>query len=723
MARAASLVAAVALVLVLVLAGAPAALAAPVVDAGALRARADGPRVVLAQPGHPGATLVLLGAEPAGVRRTVRRAGPGLVRVRLRAPAGTRRVVARFARVRGERFLGFGERSDAVVRTRGTVRHRVTEGPYQPEEEASLRAVLPPPAYTTRDDATYFPVPWLLSSRGVGVLVEQDADSEHRLGDPWSVAVEGRELSLLVVAGPTLPAVLRRFTAHVGRQPAVRPEALGPWWQPTDDEAELRALRAAGALGAVAQTYTHYLPCADHLRPGARARERARTARFARAGLLTTTYFNPMVCTTHPRFAEAARRGLLTRTAAGTPYLYRYTAASTFSVGQLDLRARGARPFLRELLGEAFADGHAGWMEDFGEYTPDDAVAADGTTGSAGHNAYPRDYHGAFHAVTAARRPIRFVRSGWTGSARSSPVVWGGDPTVGWGFDGLASAVRNGLSMGLSGVSRWGSDVGGFFALSRRQTSPELLRRWIQVGFASPVMRTQADGFDAGEQVSGRRAQITDPEVLPVWRRYARLRTRLLPELRDAERTYARTGLPVMRHLALAFPRDRRALGRDDEWLLGDDLLAAPVLRPGRRTRALHLPRGRWVDLWRSADAELERLRRPRVLRGGRSVRLPAPAGELPLLVRWGARLELLPAGGPAFGDAVRAGRARRAVLAWGGDAVRLRGGRTRRYDVQWALGRRPAVLTLDGARRPFTYRDGVLRASVVARGDVIRVR
>ena len=83
-------------------------------------------------------------------------------------------------------------------------------------------------------------------------------------------------------------------------------------------------------------------------------------------------------------------------------------------------------------------------MEDFGEYTPPDALAADGTTGAALHNAYPRQYHCARlrgRGRVAARPLARFVRSGWTGSARCSPIVWGGDPTIGWGFDGLRSAV------------------------------------------------------------------------------------------------------------------------------------------------------------------------------------------------------------------------------------------------------------------------------------------
>ena len=100
-----------------------------------------------------------------------------------------------------------------------------------------------------------------------------------------------------------------------------------------------------------------------------------------------------------------------------------------------------------------------------------------------------------------------------------------------------------------------------------------------------------------------------------------------------------------MRHLALTYPDDPRAVARDDEFLFGPDLLAAPVLSRGGATRTLYLPRGRWVDLWRSAGYDATRRRAAlgaRASCGGRAVHLPAPLDELPLLVRAGAVLPLL---------------------------------------------------------------------------------
>ena len=152
-------------------------------------------------------------------------------------------------------------------------------------------------------------------------------------------------------------------------------------------------------------------------------------------------------------------------------------------------------------------------------------------------------------------------------------------------------------------------------------------------------MRMQANGFTLRPST---RAQIFDADVLPVWTRYARLRTQLYPYLARAQRGYDRTGLPLMRALALAYPNDPAAVERDDEYLLGPDLLVAPVLDDGVRARKVYLPQGRWVDLWRSADyrrGTLRPRRRARILRGGREVVVPAPLDELPLFLRARAKV------------------------------------------------------------------------------------
>ncbi len=454
----------------------------------------------------------------------------------------------------------------------------------------------------------------------------------------------------------------------------------------------VRRLRRGDVPASAVNTFLHYLPCGDQ--EGIRDRQRTRTAALKQEGVAVTTYFNPMVCSTYPQaFGPASAAGALTKNTLGAPYLYRYSASTDdlFLVGQYDFSSSQGTRLFQSRLAEATQDGYDGWMEDFGEYTPPDSRSANGMTGAQMHNLYPVLYHRASYEF--ARRQSRptagYVRSGFTGVHPYAQLVWGGDPTTSFGFDGLESAVRQGLTMGLSGISRWGSDIGGFFALGNNKLTPELLKRWIEVGAVSGIMRTEANGVALP---SRDRPQIDDPDVLPVWRRWAKLRTQLYPYLAAADAHYRRTGLPLMRHLSLTNPTDPAARSRDDQFMFGPDLLAAPVLGDGQRTRSVYLPRGRWVDLWRTLSYDRRRggllLGRPRSLNGGRSVTLPAPLEELPLLARAGALIPLLPAEVDTVSDYGR-----------GGGAVRLADRRERFELLAFPRGRSSALVGNRGGR------------------------
>ena len=570
-----------------------------------------------------------------------------------------------FSAPSGERYLGFGERSNQVDQAGSEVENYVADGPYQDEEYLGIQAFVPPWGLRDqRPDATYFPIPWLLSSQGYGVLADNPETSTFRLGsdsaDAWSVEVtpapEGEagaelapavdRLQLRFFAGPKPAGALRRFSKAVGRQPQAKaPWVYGPWFQPGNDAADLATLRDADAPVSVFQTYAHYLPCGEQQT----ATELARTQAAHDGGVAITTYFNPMVCANYAaRYDPAEAADALTETRAGTPYNYRYGANfdDLFLVGQYDFFEPAGRELYSEALLEAVGDGYDGWMEDFGEYTPLDSISNETIDGSRAHNEYAERYHcAAWDAIKDEPRPVvRFQRSGWTGAAKCAQVVWGGDPTTGWGFDGLSSAVTQALSAGTSGIGIWGSDIGGFFALGFNELTPELLTRWVQFGAVSGVMRTQRNGVALPPRD---RPQVTDPDQISNWRRYTKLRTQLYPYISAAEAAYRRTGLPIMRHLILRYPGDPAAAGAEDEFLFGPDILAAPVIAEGATDRDVYLPAGRWVDLWRSATYDAEtgglELGEAEVLDGSAVATLPAPLEELPMLVRAGAVIPLLP--------------------------------------------------------------------------------
>jgi alpha-glucosidase (family GH31 glycosyl hydrolase) len=694
---------------------------------------------------------------------TVRPDGEGAIRVTARVVGGSTADVEAvgigFDAAAGERYLGFGERSNAVDQRGNTVENYVGEGPYLPGEAQLVSTIVPPWSIHDRADATYFPMPWLLSTRGYGVLLDNTETSYFRLGShrrgTWSMEAESHRLGFRVLAGPRPADVLRRLTEQTGRQP--KPTAawfFGPWFQtgqpskvlPEDERRWARLLREGDAPVSVAETHMRYLPCGSQ--QGNEDFERRRTRFFHSQGFAILTYFQEKVCADYTRAYQAGlrHRAFLGNRLGG---VYGFNAfvgdrsPPRTLMAQIDFTAPGAQAFYDSLLAEAVAHGHDGWMEDFGEAIPLDSVV----------------YHRAgFRFAARQDKPIaRFVRSGWTGVHPYAQIVWGGDPTTAWGFDGLASAVRNGLTMGLSGIGIWGSDIGGYFTLpGAPQLTPELLVRWIQFGAVSGVMRTKATGQAIPDY---RRPQIWEPAIRPHWRRYAKLRTQLYPYLAAADAAYRRSGLPLMRHLALVFPNDRVAAGLEDQFMFGPDLMAAPVLEPGQRNRRLYLPAGRWIDFWRAVRYGRARgdfrLARPRPVAGRRHVRVRAPLAELPLFVRAGALFALVPADvdtlagyGRGRGlvhlrdrrDRMRLllfprGRTSRAVgygerlrSAEGVRSWRLRveGRRTRTYSVEVSLGtlRRPftpRTLRLGGVTLPraswsFERRTGVLRTRFRAR-------
>jgi sulfoquinovosidase len=587
----------------------------------------------------------------------------GSIRVRSRIAPGSGPLADRasvsgaaFAAAGDERYLGFGERSNAADQTGNRVFSWAEEGPFSSGDyERNLRPLVPDFTFPTGPTASNFPIPWLLSTRGFGFLIDQTERSTFDLvrerRDAWHAQAEAPELRFTVFAGPRPSQALRRYSQYAGRQPRPEPWFFGPWFQPTLERQPFELadrFRSDDVPVTVAQTYTHYLPCGAH--KGREREERERVAGYHSRGFKITTYFNPHVCLEYqPVYGEAAANGWLVKNRAGQPYVLSNPFTADEQVSEIDFTHPGARGFFHRLLDEAITTGYDGWMEDFGEYTPTDAVFANGKGGLEMHNRYPVIYHAASTEHTTRRGGdfAVYVRSGFHGVQPHARVVWGGDPTEDWSCsDGLCAALHQALSIGLSGVAYWGSDIGGFHSIVNPRTSDELNVRWLQLGAVSGIMRTQANGFSFRDD-RARRSQVWSPNVAPIWRRYSKLRTQLYPYIAGAVKRYHADGMPISRHLALVWPNDEQAVRRQDEMMFGPDILAAPVLTPDTDRRTLYLPPGRWIDLWRSARFEEKQgtlqLGSPHLLDGDREVTVPAPLEELPLFVRAGAMIGMLP--------------------------------------------------------------------------------
>ena len=232
-----------------------------------------------------------------------------------------------------------------------------------------------------------------------------------------------------------------------------------------------------------------------------------------------------------------------------------------------------------------------------GYYFPPDARFADGRSGAEA----AWDYGGLYRRVTQESldevhgpgRGVVFGRSGWSGQ-QATGMLWGGDQASDfWSLRALLASLLTAAATGFSNLSH---DVGGYLGkrLAER-CEPELLVRWAQLGALSPLM--QAHGRFQQE------AWTYDEGVLDLYREAVLLHERLVPYIRAAAATAARSGMPAMRPLCLVDPADPEGWGIADAYFLGPALWVAPVLDDDARSRRAYLPRGEWHCWWTGEEA------------------------------------------------------------------------------------------------------------------------
>lgn len=223
----------------------------------------------------------------------------------------------------------------------------------------------------------------------------------------------------------------------------------------------------------------------------------------------------------------------------------------------------------------------------------------------------------AFEKYKPNERPFILTRDMFAGSQRWS-ALWTGDNVSNW--EHLKMSIPMNLNVGLSGVPMVGNDIGGFAS----RPSPELMARWIEVGALLPFARIHYDSDAKSEVKQGQEPWAFGPEVEDISRRYVNLRYQLLPYLTNVFRQSADTGSPVWQPLLYQFQDDRKTYGIDDEFMLGDRMLVAPIVDEGKTSRRVYLPRGtRWIDYWTGESHE-----------GGHWIERDADLGTMPMYVR-----------------------------------------------------------------------------------------
>lgn len=254
-----------------------------------------------------------------------------------------------------------------------------------------------------------------------------------------------------------------------------------------------------------------------------------------------------------------------------------------------------------------------------------DLVAHNGSRGLELVNRFAQHYIDAYHAFVRHKtggNGITFSRAGYTGAQRS-PAHWAGDENSTW--SALKASIQAGLSAGLSGISLWGWDIGGF---SGDIPTVELYVRATQMATFCPIMQYHSELHDVSEcrdrtpwNIAER---FADPRALTIYRAYAQLRMKLLDYIAEEARVLSPQGLPLMRYPFLVWPEAHDTLRRDPHsYLFGRDLLVCPVVEKGAETRDVVLPPGAWLDFWSGAYFE-----------GGGTLVAPAALERIPIFIR-----------------------------------------------------------------------------------------
>jgi alpha-D-xyloside xylohydrolase len=493
---------------------------------------------------------------------------------------GAHHVVAQLALGVGEQIYGLGERFTPFVKNGQVVDIWQADG-------------------GTSSEQAYKNIPFYLSSRGYGVFVNHAGKVSFEVGSESvgqvQFSVEDQTIEYYVIAGPTPKDVLARYTALTGR-PALPPAWSFGLWLTTSfttdyDEATVTSFVDGMAERGIPLTVFHfdcfwmreYQWCDFAWDPDVFPDPEGMLARLKGRGLKVSAWINPYIAQKSPLFDEAARLGHLVRRPNGDVWQWDLWQAG---MGLVDFTSPDARAWFQAKLKALLDQGVDCFKTDFGERIPTDVVWHDGSDPQRMHNYYTHLYNRTVFELLEKERgqgeAVLFARSA-TAGGQQYPVHWGGDCWA--SFEAMAESLRGGLSLSLSGFGFWSHDIGGF----EGTPDPAVFKRWLAFGLLSSHSRLHGSS-------SYRVPWNFGEEAVDVARRFTLLKHRLMPYLYGAAAEAHRTGVPVMRPMVLEFPGDPACRPLDRQYMLGPDLLVAPVFTEDGEVE-VYLPAGTWTHL------------------------------------------------------------------------------------------------------------------------------
>ncbi|HEY8391586.1 MAG TPA: glycoside hydrolase family 31 protein [Capillibacterium sp.] len=469
-----------------------------------------------------------------------------------------------------------------------------------------------PSPHVESHERLYKSVPFLLVLRketAYGLFFDNTHHSYFNLGQEneeyFYYGAKDGNLNYYFIYGPSIKQVLTGYTYLTGRTPLPQLWTLGyqqsrhsydSWQRVQEVAAAFRAKRIpCDVLYLDIEYMDGYRVFTWH--PVRFAGFGAGVAQLKEKGFKVVTIIDPGVKKEKGYFVydEGLARDYYLKDKDGLPYVNRVWPGATVYPDFSERRVRQWWGEKHRLLTE---QGVAGIWNDMNEPASfDGPIPDDVTFKNEGLPAVHAEMHNVYgHLMAKAtydglrtltgKRPFILTRACYAGSQKYA-AVWTGDNCSHW--EHLRMAVPMLLNLGLSGIAFCGTDVGGF----SYDCKGELLARWMQLGAFSPLFRNHSNMFTRDQE-----PWAFGPAVEEICRKYINLRYMLLPYFYDLLWEGEQTGLPLLRPLFLSYQDDEETYELNDQFMVGEQLLVAPVLQQGQSCRAVYLPAGEWIDYW-----------------------------------------------------------------------------------------------------------------------------
>jgi len=495
-------------------------------------------------------------------------------------------------------------------------------------------------------------IPFVLSGRGYGFLWNNPAIGKATFGKnvtEW-VAESSRQIDYWITAGNTPAEIVEKYADVTGKVPMMPSYASGLWQSKLRYRSQKEVLDVAREykkrnipLSVIVIDFFHWTAQGDwKFDPELWPDPAAMTAELHEMGIEVMVSVWPTVEEGSENFRYLEEAGYLIRTEMG-PRLGIKNKDTYF-----DATNRDAQKFVWSRLRENYYKKgiHLFWLDEcepeVSGYEYRNYRLSAGTDLEAG-NVYPKEFT---KMVYEGRKQegdeniLSLCRCAWAGSQKYGALVWTGD--IASDFDSLKNQIYAGMSMGLSGMPWWTTDIGGFHGGNAESAEfRECLVRWFEFAAFCPVLRMHGfrepkiismDGrqFTAGDAGSWKYTSGSPNElwsfgedVYRILKKYTLLRESLRPYIMEQMKAAHEKGTPVMRPLFYDYPSDRTAWETEDEYMFGPDILVSPVLEKGQTTRKVYLPEGSWINM-----------NTKKKITGNQTLQTPAPVDIIPVFIK-----------------------------------------------------------------------------------------